>query len=97
MVLVNGPKGSCRIRSSAQSLLVAQHCVDNLQAGIPTCLCGNSQLISKQDEASVVYRKDIDAIERVQCRDTRLIPGRARLSHEEPLKERGLDSLERRR
>jgi len=41
-------------------------------------------------------RKDIDAIERVQYRDTRLIPGLARLSDEERLKETGLYSLERR-
>ena len=36
-------------------------------------------------------------IERVQCRPTRLIPGLARLSYEERLKETGLYSLERRR
>ena len=34
-------------------------------------------------------RKDIDAIERVQRRATRLIPGLARLSYEERLKETG--------
>ena len=36
-------------------------------------------------------------MERVQCRDTRSIPGRARLSYEERLKETGLYTLERRR
>ena len=41
-------------------------------------------------------RKDIDTIERVQHRATRLIPGRARLSYEERLKETGLSTLERR-
>ena len=41
-------------------------------------------------------RKDIDAIERVQCRATRLIPGLDRLSYEERLKETGLYKLERR-
>ena len=43
------------------------------------------------------FRKDIDAMERVQRRATRLIPGRARLSYEERLKETGLCTLERRR
>ena len=43
------------------------------------------------------FRKDIDAIERVQSRATRLIPGLAGLSYEERLKETGLYSLERRR
>ena len=42
------------------------------------------------------FRKDIDAIARVQRRVTRLIPGLARLSHEEWLKETGLYTLERR-
>ena len=42
------------------------------------------------------HRKDIDVIERVQRRDTTLIPGRARLRYEERLKETGLYSLERR-
>ncbi len=42
-------------------------------------------------------RKEIDAIERVQRRATRLIPGRVRLSYEERLKETGFYSLERRR
>ena len=42
-------------------------------------------------------RKDIDAIERVQHRATRLIPGLARLSYEERLKETGLYTQERRR
>ena len=42
-------------------------------------------------------RKDIDAIERVQGRATRLFPGLAGLSHEERLKETGLYTLERRR
>ena len=43
------------------------------------------------------FRKDIDARERVQHRVTRLIPGLARLSYEEWLKETGLYTLERRR
>ena len=43
------------------------------------------------------FRKDIDAIERVQRRDTILIPGRAGLSYEGRLKETGLYSRERRR
>ena len=40
--------------------------------------------------------KEIDAIERVQHRVNRLIPGRASLSYEERLKETGLYALERR-
>ena len=43
------------------------------------------------------FRKDIDAMERVQRRATRLIPGLVRLSYEERLKETGLYTLERRR
>ena len=46
---------------------------------------------------SPLLRKDIDATERVQRRATRLIPGLARLSYEERLKETGLYTLERRR
>ena len=42
------------------------------------------------------FRKDIDATERVQRRATRLIPGLARLSYEERLKETELYTLERR-
>ena len=42
------------------------------------------------------FRKDRDAIERVQCRATRLILGLARLSCEERLKETALYTLERR-
>ena len=42
-------------------------------------------------------RKAKDAMERVQHKATRLIPGLARLSHEERLKETGLYALERRR
>ena len=42
------------------------------------------------------FRKDRDAIERVQRRATRSIPGRARLSYEERLKETGLYKPERR-
>ena len=38
----------------------------------------------------------MDARERVQRRATRLIPGRARLSYQEQLKETGLYSLKRR-
>ena len=41
--------------------------------------------------------EDIDAIEKVQRRATRLIPGLARLGDEERLKETGLYILERRR
>ena len=40
-------------------------------------------------------RKDIDPIDRVQLRATRLIPGLARLSYEEQLKETGLYTPER--
>ena len=36
-------------------------------------------------------------MERVQCRATRLIPGQEKLSHEERLKDTGLNTLERRR
>ena len=43
------------------------------------------------------FWNDIDAIENVQRRATRLIPGLARLSYEKRLKETGLYSLERRR
>ena len=43
------------------------------------------------------HRENLDAIERVERRVTRLIPGRARLSYEERLKETGLYTLERRR
>ena len=43
------------------------------------------------------FWKDIDAMEKVQRWATRLIPGLARLSYEERLKETGLYSLERRR
>ena len=43
------------------------------------------------------FQKDIDAIERVQHRTTRLIPGLARLSYVERPKETGLYTLERRR
>ena len=39
----------------------------------------------------------MDAMERIQCRTTRLIPGLARLSYEERLKETGLYTQERRR
>ena len=42
------------------------------------------------------FRKDKDAIERVQSRAIQLIPGQARLSYEERLKETGLYTLERR-
>ena len=41
-------------------------------------------------------RKDIDAMERVQRRATRSIPGLARLSYEERLKGTGLYTRERR-
>ena len=43
------------------------------------------------------FRKDVDAIEKVQCRATGLILGQARLSYEERLMETGLLSRERRR
>ena len=43
------------------------------------------------------FRKDIDAIEQVQRRATGLIPGLARPSYEERLKETGLYTLERTR
>ena len=42
------------------------------------------------------FQKDIDAEGRVQRRATRSIPGLARLSYEERLKETGLYTLERR-
>ena len=42
------------------------------------------------------FRKDIDAMERVQRRTTRLIPGQARLSYEERLMETGFYTRERR-
>ena len=42
------------------------------------------------------FQKDIDAMERVQRRVTRLIPGLVRLSYEERLKQTGLYTLERR-
>ena len=42
------------------------------------------------------FQKDTDATERVQCRATILIPGRARLSCEERLKETALYTRERR-
>ena len=41
------------------------------------------------------FQKDIDAIERVQRRATRLIPDPTRLSYEERLKETGLYTLKR--
>ena len=41
------------------------------------------------------FRKDIDAIERAQRRATTLIPGLARLSYEDRLKETGLYTLEK--
>ena len=43
------------------------------------------------------FQKDIDTMERVQRRATRFIPGLARLSYEEWLKEAGLYSRERKR
>ena len=45
---------------------------------------------------SLLLRKDTDAMERVQCRATKLIPGRVRLSYEERLKQTGLYTPERR-
>ena len=45
---------------------------------------------------SLQLRKDIDAIEKIQRRATRWIPGLARLSYEERLKETELYSRERR-
>ena len=42
-------------------------------------------------------RKDIDMLEKIQRRATKLIPGLRDLRYEEPLKERGLTTLETRR
>ncbi|XP_059510326.1 adenylate kinase 2, mitochondrial isoform X1 [Stegostoma tigrinum] len=46
---------------------------------------------------SPYYRKDVEALERVQRRFTRMLPGLEGLSYEERLTELGLFSLERRR
>ena len=61
----------------------------------------HSNLVRPHQEYCVQFwspqlSKDIDATERVQQRATRLIPGRARLSYEERLKETGLYKRERR-
>ena len=54
-------------------------------------------LVRPRRECCVQFRNCIDAIEKVLCWATRLIPGRARLSCKERLKETGFYSLERRR
>ena len=64
-------------------------------------LSGKGRVIAKTTTTtnqfwSPQFRKDRDATERVQRRATRLIPGRARLSYEEWLKEAGLYTQERR-
>ena len=64
---------------------------------IDNIVCSFGHHSSKPQFWSPQFRKDIDAKERVQRRATRLIPGLARLSDEERLKETGLHTLERRR
>ena len=46
---------------------------------------------------SPYYRKDVETLERVQRRFTRMLPGMEGLSYEERLEKLGLFSLERRR
>ena len=46
---------------------------------------------------SPYYRKDVESLERVQRRFTRMLPGMGGLGYEERLKKLGLFSLERRR
>jgi len=43
------------------------------------------------------YRKDVDALERVQKRFTRMLPGLEDMDYEERLNKLGLFSLERRK
>ena len=43
------------------------------------------------------YQKDVEALERVQKRFTRMLPGMEGISYEERLEKLGLFSLERRR
>ena len=46
---------------------------------------------------SISYRKDVDMLEKIQSRATKLIPGLKDLTYEERLNEFGLTTLETRR